>query len=79
MRRLAKTYGQQLIPINMDRQYLNGRIISNAYQEGDVDGAMIGCSQCVGLIHETKSVKEVIENMMQKTQSILQKLNAMKE
>jgi NAD(P)H-dependent flavin oxidoreductase YrpB (nitropropane dioxygenase family) len=58
---------------------INGRIISNAYQEGDVDGVMIGCGQCVGLIHETKSVKEVIENMMQEAQSILQKLNAMKE
>ena len=40
---------------------------------------MIGCGQCVGLIHEIKSVKEVIENMMQEAQSILQKLNAMKE
>jgi hypothetical protein len=45
-------YGQSLIPINIGRQYLNGRIISNAYQEGDVDGVMIGCGQSVGLIHE---------------------------
>jgi NAD(P)H-dependent flavin oxidoreductase YrpB (nitropropane dioxygenase family) len=58
---------------------LGGRISGNAYQEGDVDGAVIGCGQCVGLIHEIKSVKGVIEDMIQEAQSILQKLNAMKD
>jgi nitronate monooxygenase len=58
---------------------LGGRITDNAYQEGTVDGAVIGCGQCVGLIHEIKSVKEVIEDTIQEAQSILQKLNAMKE
>ncbi len=55
-----------------------GRMSPNAYQEGDVDRAIIGCGQCVGLIHKIKSVKEVIEDMIEEAQSILQKLNSMK-
>ncbi len=55
-----------------------GRMSPNAYQEGDVDRTIIGCGQCVGLIDKIKSVKEVIEDMIQDGQSILQKLNSMK-
>ena len=58
--------------------FMSGRTSRETYQEGDVDGAIIGCGQCVGLIHEIKSVKEVIEDIIQDAQSILQKLNSMK-
>jgi NAD(P)H-dependent flavin oxidoreductase YrpB (nitropropane dioxygenase family) len=58
---------------------LGGRISGNAYQEGNVDEMVIGCGQCVGLIHEIKSVKEVIEDMIREAQAVLQKLNAIKE
>jgi NADH:quinone reductase (non-electrogenic) len=58
---------------------IGGRMSRNAYQEGDGDEVVIGCGQCVGLIHEIKSVKEVIEDMIRDAQSILQKLNTMKE
>jgi nitronate monooxygenase len=58
---------------------LSGQRSGPVYQKGDVDGAMIGCGQCVGLIHGIKSVKEVIEDTIQEAQSILQKLNALKE
>ncbi|MGB7573316.1 MAG: nitronate monooxygenase, partial [Thermodesulfobacteriota bacterium] len=58
--------------------FMSGRTSRDAYQKGDVDGAIIGCGQCVGLIHEIKSVKEVIEDIIQDAQSILQKLNSMK-
>jgi nitronate monooxygenase len=57
---------------------MGGRMGRNAYQEGDVDGTIIGCGQCVGLIHQIKSVKEVIDDMIQDAQSILQRLNSMK-
>jgi nitronate monooxygenase len=57
---------------------MGGRMSRNAYQEGDVDGTIIGCGQCVGLIHKIKSVKEVIEDTIQDAQSILQRLNSMK-
>jgi nitronate monooxygenase len=45
--------------------------------EGDCDGAVIACGQCVGLIYEIKSVKEVIEDIIQGAQSILERLNGM--
>ncbi len=55
-----------------------GRMSPDAYQQGDADRTIIGCGQCVGLIDKIKSVKEVIEDMIQDGQSILQKLNSMK-
>lgn len=55
---------------------MSGRTSRDAYQEGEADGAIIGCGQCVGLIHKIKSVKEVIEEIIQDAQSILQKLNS---
>jgi len=55
-----------------------GRMGPNAYQEGDVDRTLIGCGQCVGLIDNIKSVREVIKDMIQDAQSILKKLNSMK-
>jgi nitronate monooxygenase len=54
---------------------ISGQMGQKALQEGDLEGAIIACGQCVGLIHEIKSVKEVIEEIVQGAQSILQKLN----
>ncbi len=54
---------------------LGGRMSRNAYEEADVDGTIIGCGQCVGLIDKIKSVREVIDDTIQEAQSILQRLN----
>jgi len=56
---------------------ISGQMGQKALQEGDLEGAIIACGQCVGLIHEIKSVKEVVEEIVQGAQSILQKLNAL--
>jgi nitronate monooxygenase len=56
---------------------ISGRIGQKALLEGDLEGAIIACGQCVGLIHEIKSVKQVIEEMIQGAQSILQRLNSL--
>jgi NAD(P)H-dependent flavin oxidoreductase YrpB (nitropropane dioxygenase family) len=58
---------------------ISGQTSQKAYEEGDLSGAIVASGQCVGLIHEIKSVKEVIKDMIEEAQSILQKLNAMKE
>jgi len=55
---------------------ISGRIGQKALLEGDLEGAIIACGQCVGLIHEVKSVKEVIEEMIQGAQTILKNLNS---
>ena len=55
---------------------MSGRMRPNAYREADVDGTIIGCGQCVGLIRKIESVKEVIEHIIQDAQSILQRLNS---
>lgn len=54
---------------------ISGHMGQKALQEGDWEEAVIGCGQCVGLIHEIKSVREVIEEIVQGAQAILRKLN----
>ena len=56
---------------------ISGDLGKKALYEGDLDSAVIACGQCVGLIHDIKSVKEVIEEITQGAQTLLQKLNAM--
>ncbi len=57
---------------------ISGQMGKKALDEGDMEGAIIACGQCVGLVHDIKSVKEVIDEVIQGAQSILQKLNSMK-
>jgi NAD(P)H-dependent flavin oxidoreductase YrpB (nitropropane dioxygenase family) len=54
---------------------VSGQMSQRAYKEGDLEGAIIACGQCVGLVHEIKTVKDVIEEIIQGAQSILQNLN----
>jgi nitronate monooxygenase len=56
---------------------ISGQMGQKALQEGDLEGAIIACGQCVGLIHEIKTVKEVIEEIIQGAQSILERLNSL--
>ena len=56
---------------------ISGQMGQRALQEGDLEGAIIACGQCVGLIHEIKSAKEVIDEIIQGAQSIIQKLTSM--
>jgi putative enoyl-[acyl-carrier-protein] reductase II len=55
---------------------VSGQMGQKALQEGDLEGAIIACGQCVGLIREVKSVREVIEETVQGAQTILKKLNS---
>jgi NAD(P)H-dependent flavin oxidoreductase YrpB (nitropropane dioxygenase family) len=49
-----------------------------ALREGALEAAIIPCGQCVGLIREIKSVREVIEEITDGAEALLEKLNAMK-
>lgn len=54
---------------------ISGQMSKKAYQEGDTEGAIIPCGQCVGLIQEIKSVREVIEEIINEAKLIIEKLN----
>jgi nitronate monooxygenase len=56
---------------------ISGLMGQKSLMEGDCDGAVIACGQCVGLINEIKSVKEVIEDIIQGAQRILERLNSL--
>jgi len=57
---------------------ISGERGQRALSEGDLEGALISCGQGVGLIRDIRSVKEVIEEMIQGAQSALGRLNAMR-
>jgi NAD(P)H-dependent flavin oxidoreductase YrpB (nitropropane dioxygenase family) len=55
---------------------ISGQMSKEAYQRGDTEGAIFACGQCVGLIHEIKSVRAVIEEMIGEAQIILERLKS---
>jgi len=55
---------------------ISGQIGKRAFEEGDLEGAIIPCGQCTGMVNDIKSVKEVIEEIIQGAQSILLTLNS---
>jgi len=54
---------------------ISGQMSKEAYREGDTEGAIIACGQSVGLIHEIKSVRAVIDEVIEGARSILQRLD----
>jgi NADH:quinone reductase (non-electrogenic) len=54
---------------------ISGDLGKKALDEGNPDCAVIACGQCVGLIHEIKTVKEVIEDTVRDAQTLLEKLS----
>ena len=57
---------------------IGGQMGREAYPKGDLEGAIIACGQCVGLVHEMKSVREVIEEIMSGAEALLDRLNAIR-
>jgi len=56
---------------------ISGKMSEKAYVEGDLEAGIIPCGQCVGLIHEIKSVREVIEEVIHGAKSIIENLDSM--
>ena len=56
-------------------EVVSGRMGQKALREGDLDAGIIPCGQCVGLVHDIKSVREVIEEIVSGAHAILEKLN----
>lgn len=55
--------------------YISGKVGREAWMSGDLDGATIACGQNVGLIHEVKTVKEVIDGIVNGAREIAARLN----
>jgi nitronate monooxygenase len=56
--------------------YISGAVGREAWTSGDLEGATIACGQNVGLIHEVKTVKEVIDDIVSDARKISGRLNA---
>jgi len=55
--------------------HISGKLGKEAWMGGDLDGATIACGQNVGLIHEVKTVKEVIDDIVNGAREISARLN----
>ncbi|RJP71703.1 MAG: nitronate monooxygenase [Candidatus Abyssobacteria bacterium SURF_17] len=55
--------------------YISGMVGKQAWLNGDLDSATIAAGQCVGLIHEVLTVKEIIDNIVTGAHQILGRLN----
>ncbi len=53
---------------------ISGQLGLKAFREGDVDAGVISCGQVVGLIDSLKSIKEVIQEIVDGAQEIYQRL-----
>jgi NADH:quinone reductase (non-electrogenic) len=49
---------------------ISGKLGLKAFKDGDIDAGVISCGQVVGLIDDLKSVKEVIQEIIEGTQTI---------
>lgn len=53
-----------------------GRLTREYYKTGDVDKCMFTVGQCMGLINEVKSVKEIIEGIMEEASLVMDSVRA---
>lgn len=58
---------------------IGGQLGKEAFTGGNVDSAVIACGQVVGMINELKSVKEVIDEIVEGAKSIQQRMNGILE
>ena len=56
--------------------YISGKVGKDAWMSGNLDGATIACGQNVGLIHEVKTVKQVIDGIIGDARKIAERLSA---
>ncbi len=58
---------------------IGGELGKKTFTEGDVDAGIIACGQVVGMINELKSVKEVIDEIVEGAKSIQQRMQGILE
>ena len=56
---------------------ISGQVGLKAFQEGDIDAGVIACGQVVGVIDSLKSVKEVIDEIVDNAHDIYRRLGNM--
>ncbi len=54
---------------------IRGDLGKKALSEGDLDSAVIACGQCAGLIREIRSVREVIEEIMEGARTVFRRVS----
>lgn len=48
----------------------------SAYDTGDIDGSTWGCGQVIGLIHDVKPVKQIVDDIVREAEAVMTRLNA---
>lgn len=56
---------------------ISGQRFKKLLESGDLNSGVCSCGQCVGLIHDVPSIKELINRIMTEATNVLHRLNAM--
>jgi nitronate monooxygenase len=64
---------EQILPL------ISGEKVRAAYETGDTSNAIITVGQAVGLIHDIRPVKDIIEGMVNEAAGIVARLDKIKE
>ncbi|MDO8569016.1 MAG: nitronate monooxygenase [Dehalococcoidales bacterium] len=56
---------------------INGERVKQAYISGNTEDAILYCSQAVGLMHEVRSVREIIDSIVAEAEVVAKRLRAM--
>jgi NAD(P)H-dependent flavin oxidoreductase YrpB (nitropropane dioxygenase family) len=62
-------------PLFMLIQAASGDKSEKMYKEGDIDLGVVSCGQCVGLIKDIPTVKELLDRTMSETEEIISRLS----
>jgi len=54
--------------------YITGRLGRESMVTGDVQSGMMACGQVVGLLHDTPTVKEVVDSIINEAKQIIDRL-----
>jgi nitronate monooxygenase len=57
--------------------YASGKVGRQAYESGDTEVGVIGMGECVGLIDEIKSIKDIIDDVVAEAGDVLSRLNTL--
>ena len=64
-------------PLEEIIEVTSGRKAGKAWREGDIDGGAFGCGQVIGLINEIKTAKEIIDDIINESKTIINRLNSL--
>ncbi len=71
-----RVLGMQQLDTKLEEQLalMGGAMSKRLWEEGDLEHGVISCGQCVGLIHDLPTVKELIDRIVGEAVEVWEKM-----